>query len=384
MITLLVTLVLSVSAKRLKFSHFDASSKAGQDLILSSMRVDENHRTLEEAASSDFVADYSIYFDGCHNTTSWSSYGYQIVSLVRFRLCPTKYVHSGKCFSKRVGEYLTPMETFVDAYMNYRMESIRQKCESMRETCGCNDKDDDCLFTCYNSYSYSDFSWSQCAQQQQGKDDKEERLGECQKLEVKNNNNNKDRFLAQDENSYYIGPYCGTGGNGIFLTLYSDAYCTVAISGAATYYNYITGYEMPYQFKEGTSGMISKGWVACVDDSNGNGNGNDNNKNDKNRKDGTAFQLCEESYASSAKCEANMTSLAYPDTSACAYIAQVKSQSNLSFQMSYGNTMSWPSLVFILSGVAILGAVSLQLRMMKRDNDQSSKSSPLVSEVEMR
>jgi hypothetical protein len=368
--TFLLTLVLSVSAKHLKFSNFDASSKAGQNLILSSMPLDDSHRTLEDAASSDFVADYSIYFDGCHNTTSWSTYGYQVVSLVRFRLCPSKYVHSGKCFSKRVGEYLTPMTTFVDAYMEYHQEYIRQKCEAMRETCGCDGKNDDCL-SCYTSYTYSDISWSQCAQEQ----GKEERLGECQKLDVKNNN--KNRFLAQDESSYYIGPYCGSGGSGIFLTMFTDAYCTLAIGGAADFYNYLTGYEMPYQYKADSTGMVDKGWITCSDDN----DGNDNNKNDK--KEGSALQLCQESYASSAKCEANMTSLAYPDTSACAYIAQVKSQTRLSFQMSYGTTMSWPSLVFILSGVAILGAISLHLRKMKRDSDPSSKSSPLVTEVEM-
>ena len=313
------------------FAGFDASSNAARKLILSSLPVDPSGRMLEDGGESSFVAAHSIYFDGCHNTTSWYNNAYSVVPLVRFRLCPTKYVHSGKCFSKKVGEYLTPMTTFVDAYMEYHLEDIRQKCENMRESCGCNGNNDDCIYHCYETNT--DLTWSQCSQEQ----GKEERLGECQKLEVNNG-----RFLEQNDNKYYMGPYCGPGGDGVFLNLFTDQYCTVALSNAATFYSYIAGSEMPYQYTAGATGMVEKGWIACTDQN----DNNNNNNNDNNKNDGKASNLCAESYASAAKCETNMTTLAYPDTSACTYIAQMKSQGTVAYQLSSSYTVTWAALIF--------------------------------------
>ena len=349
------------------FAGFDASSNAARKLILSSLPVDPSGRMLEDGGESSFVAAHSIYFDGCHNTTSWYNNAYSVVPLVRFRLCPTKYVHSGKCFSKKVGEYLTPMTTFVDAYMEYHLEDIRQKCENMRESCGCNGNNDDCIYHCYETNT--DLTWSQCSQEQ----GKEERLGECQKLEVNNG-----RFLEQNDNKYYMGPYCGPGGDGVFLNLFTDQYCTVALSNAATFYSYIAGSEMPYQYTAGATGMVEKGWIACTDQN----DNNNNNNNDNNKNDGKGSNLCAESYASAAKCETNMTTLAYPDTSACTYIAQMKSQGTVAYQLSSSYTVTWAALIFIVGGITVLGTVSAFIRSKKR-SDSSSRATPLVVEVEM-
>lgn len=363
---LFASLVVGAASSGMNFAAFDASSKAARNLLLSSLPVDPSGRRLEDAVDTSFVADHSIYFDGCHNTTSWYNNAYSVVPVVRFRLCPSKYVHSGKCFSKKIGEYLTPMTTFVDAYMEYHLSDIRQKCESMRESCGCEGNNDDCTYHCYETYS--DLTWSQCAQEQ----GKEEQLGECQKFEVKNNR----RFLEQNENKYYIGPYCGPGGDGVFLNLFTDQYCTAALPGAAAYYNYVSGSDMPYQYTSGATGMVEKGWIACTDQQ------SDNNDNNKNGEDGTASKLCEEAYASAAKCEANMTTLTYPDTSACSYIAQVKSQSQVAYQFASVNTMTWAAFMFVVGGVATLGLVTAYIHAKKR-SDSSSRSTPLVVEVDL-
>lgn len=125
LLSLLVSAIACVSATRMsapaEFTSMDAASKAAENLLLSS-------RQLEDAAA-DMVGKHSIIYDGCHNTTSWAEGVYSVVPLIRFRLCPTKYVHSGRCFSSRVGEYLVEMNTFVDSYMEYQLEMIRQKCE---------------------------------------------------------------------------------------------------------------------------------------------------------------------------------------------------------------------------------------------------------------
>jgi hypothetical protein len=320
---------------------------------------------LEDSADQSFVADSSIYFDGCHNTTSWSENSYSFVPLVRFRLCPTKYVHSGKCFTSKVGEYLTPMTTFVDAYMEYHLSYVRQQCENMRESCGCDNKNDDCLYNCYDTYN--GVTWSQCSQEQ----GKEERLGECQKLDIKNNG----RLLEQNQASYYMGPFCGPGGDGVFLTLFTDQYCSKALPDAASVYSSLAGTDMPYQYKSGSTGMVDKGWISCAAQDNG-----DNKNNNGNNNDAKASDLCADSYGSAAKCEANMTNLAYPDTGACNYIAQIKSQGNLSYQLASVN-MSWAALFFVVGGVAALVSVSAYVRSKKRSD--SSKSTPLVIEVEL-
>ena len=351
--------VAGASAAGLHSIAFDASSKAAKKLMLSSLSVDSS-RGLEDSADQSFVADSSIYFDGCHNTSSWSDNSFSIVPLVRFRLCPTKYVHSGKCFTSKVGEYLTPMTTFVDAYMEYHLSYVRQQCENMRESCGCDDKNDDCASNCYETYN--GVTWSQCSQEQ----GKEERLGECQKLDIKNNG----RLLEQNQASYYMGPFCGPGGDGVFLTLFTDQYCSQALPDAASFYSSLAGSDMPYQYSSSSTGMVEKGWISCTAQDNG---------DNKNNNDG-ASQLCSDSYGSAAKCEANLTNLAYPDTGACNYIAQIKSQGTVSYQLASVN-MSWAALIFIVGGVAALGSVSAYVRSTKRSN--SSKSTPLVIEVEM-
>ena len=365
-----ITAVAAAAAAGMDFATFDASSKAAQNLLRSSLPMDSLGRELNQdnnnADENSFVADYSIYFDGCYNTTSWSSGGYAIVPLVAFRLCPTKYVHSGKCFSRKVGEYLTPMTTFVSAYMQYRLEYIREKCESMKESCYCNDGDDGCFASCYQSSS--DVSWSQCSEEQdQGKD---QRLGECTALDFKNNR----RSLAQNENKYYMGPYCGPGGTGVFLTMFTDEYCTAPVANAALYYNFLSGDDLPYQYSDGATGIVEKGFISCADQDDNNG-GNKNNE-------GSASALCQASYESAAKCEANMTNLAYPDSSACSYIALVKDQGVLAYQLKSGSTMTWSALLFVVGGVAALGAVASFIRANKR-GDSSSRSAPLVTVVEM-
>jgi hypothetical protein len=126
-------------------TSIDAKSRAGQKLLSSA-------RQLEDGFNEAFVARHSIIFDGCHNSTSWTENGFVNTALVRFRLCPTKYVHSGSCFTTRVGEYMVDMLTFVDAYMEYQLDADRMACENTREACGCEGENDDCLSYCYESY----------------------------------------------------------------------------------------------------------------------------------------------------------------------------------------------------------------------------------------
>merc|ERR1712113_701274 len=100
------------------------------------------------------ISSYSILFNSCYNTTgyteggSWGTYSY-----VHFKLCPTESCSSyGKCNSNYYGEYMVSTTTFVDAYLESQMETYAARCENMRETCGCNGEEDDCLYYCYLTY----------------------------------------------------------------------------------------------------------------------------------------------------------------------------------------------------------------------------------------
>jgi hypothetical protein len=372
--SLLASAIAGAAAAGLDFVSFDASSKAAQNLILSSLQVedsfDENSsRQLEDSIDENFVASHSIYFDGCHNTTSWSEDGYAIISLVRFRLCPTKYIHSGRCFSRRVGEYLVQMTTFVDAYMEFKLESVRQQCENLREVCGCDDQDDDgCLYHCYETYG-NGLTDAQCDDEQGD----EERYGECQRLEIENDDDA--RRLEDNEQEIFMGPYCGPGGTGVFLTLFSDEDCSYTLPGAAGYYSALAGTEMPYLYTAGATGMVDQGWTSCAEQ-------DDDDDNNNNNDDARAIELCEDSYTYAAKCETNMTSLTYPDTRACSYIATLKAEGGAAYQLGSNLTaMSWVAVLFIVAGVVTLGAVSAHVRANKRSKS-SSKTVPLV-EVEM-
>mmetsp|Transcript_16567 Transcript_16567/g.27470 ORF Transcript_16567/g.27470 Transcript_16567/m.27470 type:complete len:376 (-) Transcript_16567:229-1356(-) len=369
-LSLLISAVAGVAASSMDapmdFVSMEASSKAGENLLLSSRQLED----VDEA----MVARHSIIYDGCHNTTSWADGVYSVVPLIRFRLCPSKYVHSGRCFSSRLGEYLVEMTTFVDSYLEYKREMMERKCETIREACGCDGDNDDCAYYCYDSYS-DDLAYSQCAEEQ----GEEERYGECQKLEIENDDDDGGRRLEDGDGGYYMGPYCGPGGKGVFLTLFTDEACSTTLPGAAEYYSYLSGgVAMPYQYSASSTGLVDTGsWISCAEqDENEDDNGNNNN----NDEDARSNEMCQAAYQGSAKCERNMTYLTYPDSSACAYIAQIKSNGNSAFQSTDGgstDTMSWAALLFIIGGVAALGGV---YRASKRDS--SSKSTPLV-EVEM-
>lgn len=366
LLPLLLSLVASVASMAgVDFSGFDATSKAGQKLLMSSRQLEDN---FEEG----FVARHSIMFDGCHNSTSWSDEGYSIVPLIRYRLCPTKYVHSNRCWSKQVGEYLVQMPTFVDAYMEYQMERKRQNCENLREACGC-DGEDDC--TCYNTYN--GVSWSDC----EDEEEEEERYGECQELNVENDDDGNRRL--NDNGGYYMGPYCGPGGFNVFLTIYIDQYCAYPMPNANAYYQQLSGGKsMPYQYGD-SNGMIQKGkWISCAEQDEDE-DGNNNNNNDE-EDDDRVIEMCEEAYEGAARCEANMTSLTYPDTSACTYIANMKAQGNVMYQLSNQLSAETASVFVVVGALVAMAAMwaFVTIKEKRANNKASTRTAPLV-EVEL-
>jgi hypothetical protein len=352
----LVAVAAAAGTKNMDFSAFQAGSSAGRGLLASS-------RALEDGFEEAFVAAYSIIFQGCHTTSSWSEDGYAQSILVSFQLCPTSYCSSSGCSSSAYGEYVVDMNTFVDAYMEYQLEARQYKCETMIENCGCGDENSSyCLYYCFKDYD--DDAWALCGNFQEGNNNDQQGeggYGECQRFEIQTDDDG--RRLDQDEKEeYFIGPYCGAGGTGIFLTLFSDEECSMAVSNAVSIYKAAAGTAMPYS----SESLVVSDCVSCLEMQSSDDDGQDAD---------AVTRLCQETYAAAAKCETNMDSY-YKITTGCSLVSSVKSMSE-SMSGSYHTTSVSTAAGFVAAIAAVVGTTALIIRR-KRRKAASSKTTPLV------
>jgi len=312
-------------------TSFTANSKAGKKLLSVAKNIkspSHDIRRLEDGFDESFVAQYSIIYEGCHNDTSWEDENYRSVGLVRFKLCPSEYCSSWGCSSEYAGEYLVELQTFLDSYLESKMEAIEYKCEMMRELCGCDDDDNgNCAYYCYQNYGY-DYSDSDCDEDE---DEDEEQLGgECKEFdwEINDDDNDdnddqqrrlEDEEAEEEEEGVFIGPYCAANGKHIRFSLFTDEYCSVEYpGGGSSHYRNITGQKIPYH----QASAVDRECLPCKE----NGNEDEQNENDQEDEDNVS-EFCEETYEMSAKCEEDMINLDgfYPDTSACDVISKLKS-----------------------------------------------------------
>jgi hypothetical protein len=234
----------------------------------------------------------------------------------------------------------------------------------MREGCGCDEDNNACLYYCYKNYGDDSIDWTFC-QQQQGE---EERLGECKRFEVKNGNR---RLANQNENNYeiFMGPYCGPGGNGIFLTLFTDEDCTMEMKGAASYYSSLAGTSMPYQYSGGSTGMVGNDCISCTKPK----EQQDDDWEDKDE----INRVCEETYNGAAKCETYLYDKYSRDESGCSYIAAMKSSSGSSAYSATSVSTTTVSFMAIVSAFVLLAGAAVFIIRKKR-RLPSSKTAPLV------
>ena len=147
-----------------------------------------HHRRLEEAnkyqnqnKDYSFLNNYSVKFQGCWHKQIWNTDSYMYSNApkvvtkryVKFRLCPRDSCSDRKnegC-KKNYGEYVTDLNTFVDAYMAEAIENDKYSskfskraelasCRKMLNSCGCIGRrwDDDwfewdeCYGNCMNRF----------------------------------------------------------------------------------------------------------------------------------------------------------------------------------------------------------------------------------------
>jgi hypothetical protein len=144
-----------------------ASSPLGNRILSAARRLDNNNNN----QYTDWVIGYSIKFEKCavseeyyggyfggqngnnnNNNKNRQNYnGMYQQRLVHFKLCPADSCVAGtkKNSCKNGAEYVLDMNTFVEAYVEAKLTANQYDCEKVRETCYCDDANDDdvCLAT---------------------------------------------------------------------------------------------------------------------------------------------------------------------------------------------------------------------------------------------
>jgi len=290
--------VAAVRAKKVNKTNgkLAATSKVGKKLLSKARPT----RKLDQERDVTWTAGYSIVFDSCHTATvtrgeeGGDEFGaLMAANSVLFKLCPSK---EENC--KNGAEYIVSMLEFVNAYTEYQMEEEEWACEQVRENCYYDDE----------NMCYEEAGLDYCIEYEGQEEFEVQRYLECEQWE---NNEN-----------YFIGPYCGDSGNGIFLGIFQDGGCAVpAKNGLEMYSQYSYGRDLPYS----TESIVKKDYISCmqIDKDNNNNNNNNNNGN----QDVEILEMCEELYEISARCEQDLAKQSSyywsPDNEACEYIHDV-------------------------------------------------------------
>jgi len=293
MFTRIAVLALSAvmaSATVINEANGDISGEAGRKLVQSARRVQNNQYGEDmnwQDIDTSFIAGYSVKFQGCHHVQKWNDEAededdIKIMTqrLVRFRMCPSDSCASGttKGCDSNYGDYLVDMETYVDAYMTQMQNQYAQN----------------------NAY-YG------------GNRGLEMDLADymtCSEMDMDGNQRKRARELAnnyyygnyaQQDEQYFVGPYCAEQGGEIRIGVFLDDTCTVAADNGEEIFKMVhNGVTLPYS----ESSIVNLGCLSCG------GYGEVN-------------ELCETLYQSSGKCEEKMN-VYYPNESACSYIEGIK------------------------------------------------------------
>jgi len=266
-------------------------------------KVLSKSRSLEQNQNYAWIMDYSMVFQSCHKVVEYTDedneQGTSLSSrhLVKYKLCP-----SNSCgYGCEGAEYVTDMETFVDAWTEWTMNDQEYQCEQIRENCQCQYYYGDeqvCENNCYKSAGMSE-----CIENNGDDDAYEFELQEW--LECK-----ESEAMDGYGNNLYVGPKCSESGEQINMGVFRDQYCTEEYS-SEVFAMYYGGTQLPYQ----NENIVAENCINCkeIQQNNGYYEGAD------------ITEICEELYPLSAKCERDLQgTINYPITSACEYIDNIK------------------------------------------------------------
>eukprot|EP00584_Thalassiosira_punctigera_P009643 CAMPEP_0172525522 /NCGR_PEP_ID=MMETSP1067-20121228/561_1 /TAXON_ID=265564 ORGANISM="Thalassiosira punctigera, Strain Tpunct2005C2" /NCGR_SAMPLE_ID=MMETSP1067 /ASSEMBLY_ACC=CAM_ASM_000444 /LENGTH=437 /DNA_ID=CAMNT_0013308799 /DNA_START=96 /DNA_END=1409 /DNA_ORIENTATION=+ len=340
-----------------------AGSSFGRHLINKSRRVEQADNYEKDIS---FISNYSIKFMGCHHVTQWSNEEEQeeqdednqdegatlnaangrirSKGLVRFRLCPSDscFDNFGAGCSSNYGEYVVDMYNFLSVYIAWQMEEEEYKCETYRSTCY-NECFESATANCYsNCYKRNGVNAALCSKNGNNNNNNNNNGGYSNYDAYASNYGNEfdlEDYLecgeyevyeeGGDEVAHYLGPYCANQGGDIKLGFFQDQYCSIPSSYQASYFEKMTGLEIPYT----KTSLVTTTCMSCEETEQyaeaQNGNDYYNYDADGNRNYYIAKEvneMCSELYMTSGKCEVEFSKddVPYPEEGACTYIEGVK------------------------------------------------------------
>jgi hypothetical protein len=303
----------------------------GQHLLSTARRLNNNNQQNYEDA---WLSGYSIKFQGCHTIKQWNyaaeeDEDVRVVSksLVRFRLCPSDSCSASKaggCTSD-FGDYVVDMNDFMAGYWEASRQNIEYACwEYLQTSCACNDDDqqaddfnkDYCEYDCYfNAGKNECIDRNPYEDQQENKNQfNVEEYMECK--QVKFNNNNQRQLNENDQNKYYVGPYCSGQGGSVLLGMFTDESCTIA---AEVSYESLAGVPLAYS----SDSLVNATCVSCLEHQ---------MEDQKQQQEGgqadadQVSEACEEIYIEAGKCESTLAEgvVSSPNNNACTYMEGIK------------------------------------------------------------
>uniref|UniRef100_A0A7S2UPK0 Uncharacterized protein n=1 Tax=Attheya septentrionalis TaxID=420275 RepID=A0A7S2UPK0_9STRA len=305
-----------------------ADSKMGQNLLSKARRLEENGNG---EIDYTWVAGYSLKFQGCHHISQWNADADEeedvkiaTERLVRFRMCPTGSCNDNNAYGCKsgYGDYIVDMATYLDAYLEAKMEREEAECEyTMNYQCDCQDKDDDqfnqeyCEYDCFMA---KDMGY--CVEDNPYVDDDNQEAAfayadyvECAQYQFNNNNGRKLDENAEVE--YSIGPFCSEQGGQIVLGLFTDDTCSTFADdyGGKGLFETMAGFELPYS----ETSLIGMECVSCKEQEDG------DNYNDQQDAD-EVKETCEMIYNTAGKCEKSLNNGVTANNNACNYIEGIR------------------------------------------------------------
>ena len=348
-----------------------------QRLISSARRVEDQQKN-GGGVDFDWVADFSVKFQGCHHITQWESGDGDAASsrlstrrLVRFRFCP-----NGSCALEGTsgcdsgyGDYVIDMAAYLEAYLGYKLGRQERHCQFYQYyICGCADADNEeyCLYDCFmaNDMDY-------CVEDNPYVDDDNDEdkfevynYLECAEWYPANGNERRHRRRLEDgnddendeEDRYYIGPYCSDGGEDIFLGLFTDEFCTNFAPDDL--YLSVIGEDLPHS----TESVVGQECTSCKEPQDpGEKNYDDDNCDDQEDED-LVVEMCEQLYTKAGRCESSLLSVVdEPDETACNYIQgiSIMRRDGVVVQASNAGSGIFPALIgiFCTSFILLTGYV---------------------------
>jgi len=302
-----------------------ANSKTGMNLLSKSRRLDEGD---DQQVDMTWVQGYEIKYQGCHHVAQWNAEAeendneevvrIETSRLIRFRMCPVGLCSSvtGSGCSSGYGDYIVDMNVYMNAFLQYKEEIEQEECEAFLENGNCadcegNDDEEGCQNTCYaNNYM------SYCIEEEDAI--RIEEYLECKEYEIEDNDDGGRRLedAEEEEQLYYLGPYCADQGAEVLMGFFGDDTCTNFADsngngGSTTFATLTGGLSIPYSKQ---SLIDSTCYAAGVMDG------------DDDAAGMVLTEFAETAYMYAGKCEDELAYgvTNYPNSAACNYLAGIQ------------------------------------------------------------